>query len=186
MYVCMHVSMYVCMYSRMYTYGMYMCAICRCIHTPANLGHLIWSRCVCVCVYKHIYIYVQTRLNLESPKVLWRLCMHIGFRSRGGWVCVCMCVYIYMYIHIWKLKVPEDYGVCVCIDRVRAHENRLRAISAGNTYTLPEGHEDNDVPSFWLISLNMNPIPTNPIIQAPKAWTSQTLNPQPQTLNPKP
>ena len=83
--------------------------------------------CMCVCIY--IYICVHTRLKIESPKGLWRLCMH----------------------------------------RVRAHENRLRAIRAGNTYTLPEGHEDNDVPSFWLTSLNMNPIPTNPIIQAPKA-----------------
>ena len=33
----------------------------------------------------------------------------------------------------------------------RKLEHRLRMILAGIPYTLLEGHEDNDVPTFWLL-----------------------------------
>ena len=33
----------------------------------------------------------------------------------------------------------------------RKFEHGLRMIHAGIPYTLPLGHEDNDVPTFWLL-----------------------------------
>ena len=56
-------------------------------------------------------------------------------------------------------------------------------IRAGIPYTLLYGHEDNDVPTFWLLLYGLIKEGL-----APEARTPQTLrlNPKPQTLDPKP
>ena len=38
-----------------------------------------------------------------------------------------------------------------CTVEARKLEHGFRRISAGIPYTLPDRHEDNDVPTFWLL-----------------------------------
>ena len=76
-------------------------------------------------------------------------------------------IYIYLFIYIYKLylhvcihlhacmpaciRTNMCTHMCVYIVDPRKLEHGFRRISARIPYTLPQGHEDNDVPTFWLL-----------------------------------
>ena len=54
-------------------------------------------------------------------------------------------------VHGWCVGLGLGLGPQGCIVDPRKLEHGFRRISARIPYTLPQGHEDNDVPTFWLL-----------------------------------
>ena len=56
-------------------------------------------------------------------------------------------------LNTWQLKpqAREALNFLNPIANPRKLEHECRMIRAGIPYTLPEGREDNDVPTFWLL-----------------------------------
>ena len=50
-----------------------------------------------------------------------------------------------------SFKLCNSMGLDECVVKPRKLQHGFRMVLAGIPYTLPDGREENDVPTFWLV-----------------------------------